>query len=122
MSAGPNRVAPVSRPETVITAESMWCSMKGRASVMQILTHTPACTVLSAHSANSAPVGLALRAAKPSAPAAVACFWAASLMSFGVVLPSNFLSWAGLTEGSVMQVEYSASSKVTCASLSASSS
>lgn len=35
--AGPNSVAPVSRPETVITADIIRCSMNGRASTMHAL-------------------------------------------------------------------------------------
>ena len=44
MSAGPNRVAPVSRPLTVHTVDIIRCSMNGRTIVMQTGSHTPALT------------------------------------------------------------------------------
>ena len=89
MSAGPNRVAPVSRPETVITAESMWCSMKGRASVMQILRHTPLLTTFNIHAAMSAPselppfCGRAATVTELALTALTAAAWAsAAVLSF----------------------------------------
>jgi hypothetical protein len=41
MSAGPKSVEPVSRPETVITADIIRCSMKGRAMTTSIGSHLP---------------------------------------------------------------------------------
>ena len=40
MSAGPNRVAPVSRPETARTADIIRCSMNGRAMMTSSGIHT----------------------------------------------------------------------------------
>ena len=36
MSAGPNKVDPVSRPATVMMADIIMCSMKGRATMTSI--------------------------------------------------------------------------------------
>ena len=44
MSAGPKSVAPVSRPATVTMAESIRCSMKGRAMTISIGTQLPFAT------------------------------------------------------------------------------
>ena len=41
MSAGPNSVAPVSRPDTVMMADIIRCSMNGRAITMQNGTQQP---------------------------------------------------------------------------------
>ena len=42
MSAGPKSVAPVSRPATAMTADIIRCSMKGRAMITSIGSHSPA--------------------------------------------------------------------------------
>ena len=44
MSAGPNSVAPVSRPDTVMMADIAMCSMNGRAITISIGSQTPAST------------------------------------------------------------------------------
>ena len=44
MSAGPNSVAPVSRPDTVMMADIAMCSMNGRAITISIGSQTPALT------------------------------------------------------------------------------
>ena len=42
MSAGPNRVAPVSRPATHMMADIIRCSMNGRAMMISSGSHSPA--------------------------------------------------------------------------------
>lgn len=49
LPAGPYSVAPVSRPATVSTAESIWCSMKGRATTISMGTQRLSSSAFSIH-------------------------------------------------------------------------
>ena len=59
MSAGPKSVAPVSRPETAMTADIIRCSMKGRAMMISTGSHLPAKHTIGAIDGDFGGLGLA---------------------------------------------------------------